>query len=707
MDKQKKENKNSIISKAKKLSTSAASTVANTAKSTASAVGETAVNKVKAIQKSKNEKRQKVINAREQEVLNAMQELSDTTAEHLINLLGDSKVELNKKTIAQIKAAFPIPREQCVLWADAEFGLRPNGIAITNKGVLIKSDVAVFEKKKDDTGKKNKSELYYFQWETFDPKWFTETNDNNKALLVDNKCSSAFINACKKLTDSNENDDSIYYPSVSNAETDELTQAAKVSPTAFAGVVSSEKAVFVEQKASRKNYYAGHGEMAEEALTYLDKLFGKSATVVGRDNAKDGADRLVNGVNIQTKYYKSASGSVEACFAPQNGNYRYINSDGTPMQLEVPRDQYDKALSLFKYKIKEGKVPGATNPDDAERILRKGYLTYKQAVNLTKPGTIESLAYDATTGAVTCTCAFGISFVANMFITWRNTKDIGEAIKAGVYAGFQVFGISFLQHMIASQISRTSLAGTLIKPSQFIVEKIGYKTSAALVNGIRTLSGKAPIYGAAAAKQLAKILRSNVFTSAIAFAVFSVPDTYKLFKRKSSNAQYIKNMSSLFTSIVAGTGGSIGTGMLTAKVAGALGTAVSPGVGTAIGILGGFVCGTAGGAATNFVGNVIHENDSEKNERLFNAIATCAINEYLLDEKEINAFVSELNSVSKKDFKKLFEEIQSSDKQETVIREFLEAKLDKIVAEREHFSMPTDEELDSAFSQLEINLVSE
>lgn len=51
MDKQKKENKNSIIGKAKKLSTSAASTVANTAKSTASAVGETAVNKVKAIQK--------------------------------------------------------------------------------------------------------------------------------------------------------------------------------------------------------------------------------------------------------------------------------------------------------------------------------------------------------------------------------------------------------------------------------------------------------------------------------------------------------------------------------------------------------------------------------------------------------------------------------------------------------------------------------
>ena len=707
MDNQKTENKNNIISKAKKLSTSAASTVVNAAKSTASTVGETAVNKAKTIQKVIDEKKQQEKIERELEVQKALQELSDTTAEHLITLLGDSIVELNKKTIAQIKDTFPIPREQCVIWADAEFGLRPSGIAITNKGIFIKSNIAVFEKKKDDSGKKIKSELFYFLWEIFEPKWFTEINDDNKALLVDNKCYSAFINACKNLTDSYKKDDSFIYSAASDVESYNITQVTKAAPNAFAGVVSSEKAVFVEHKARRENYRAGHGEMAEEALTYLDKLFGNNATVVGRDNAKNGADRLVNGVNIQTKYYKSATGSVEACFAPQNGNYLYINSDGTPMQLEVPRDQYDKAISLFKYKITKGKVPGVSNPDDAEKILRKGYLTYKQAVNLTKPGTIESLAYDATTGVVTCTCAFGISFVANMFISWRNTKDIGKAIKAGVYAGFQVFGISFLQHMLASQISRTSLAGTLIKPSQFIVEKIGYKTSATLVNGIRALSGKAPIYGAAAAKQLAKIFRSNVLTSAIAFAVFSVPETYKLFKRKSSSAQYIKNMSSLFTSIAAGTGGSVGTGIITAKVAGLIGTTVSPGVGTAIGILGGFVCGTAGGAAATFVGNVLHENDSDKMERLFNAIATCVINEYLLDEKEINALVSELNSVSKKDFKKLFESIQSSDKQETVIREFLEEKLDIIVAERERFSMPSDEELDSAFMQFESGLVCE
>ncbi|MEE0873830.1 MAG: hypothetical protein UIH27_10285 [Ruminococcus sp.] len=144
---------------------------------------------------------------------------------------------------------------------------------------------------------------------------------------------------------------------------------------------------------------------------------------------------------------------MEACFLPNKGTYRYMNPDGTPMQLEVPKDQYEKVLSGFKNKIKNGQVPGITDPNEAKNIVRRGRLTYKQAVNLTKPGTIESLAYDAATGIVTCSCAFGVSFVATMFLTWINTKNIGEAIQAGATAGIQVFGISFLQHMVVSQIS--------------------------------------------------------------------------------------------------------------------------------------------------------------------------------------------------------------------------------------------------------------
>src|SRR5699024_6541236 len=121
--------------------------------------------------------------------------------------------------------------------------------------------------------------------------------------------------------------------------------------------------------------------------------------------------------------------------------YRYIK-DGKPMQLEVPKDQYQKVLDGFRRKIEKGKVPGVTDPNEAANIVRKGRLTYQQAVNLTKPGTIESLSYDAFTGAVTCSCALGITFVVTVFLTWRKTGDIKQAIQAGASAGLQVFGIS-------------------------------------------------------------------------------------------------------------------------------------------------------------------------------------------------------------------------------------------------------------------------
>lgn len=46
-------------------------------------------------------------------------------------------------------------------------------------------------------------------------------------------------------------------------------------------------------------------------------------------------------------------------------------------------------------------------------------------------------------------------------------------------------------------------------------------------------------------------------------------------------------------------------------------------------------------------------------------------------------------------------------KQEAVIRVFFDYKLDKILLYREHFDLPSDEELDSAFSQLECSLSCE
>ena len=67
----------------------------------------------------------------------------------------------------------------------------------------------------------------------------------------------------------------------------------------------------------------GHGFAAERANHLKDTLTGKDAKIIGGDNTKNGADRLVDGVNIQTKYCKTGSNCISECF--ENNTFRYLN----------------------------------------------------------------------------------------------------------------------------------------------------------------------------------------------------------------------------------------------------------------------------------------------------------------------------------------------------------------------------------------------
>ena len=690
-----------IIAKAKTVSTNAANKVANTATNVADATRKAVDTVTEKISSSIEEKKQAALKARQDEVDAAMMIIAGTEAESFLAVLGDSPLELSKKQIDQIKRTFPVPKEQCVLWADAEFDLRPSGIVATERGVFIKSNVGIFDNKRKASREAEgggKSILFYYRWEKFDPAWFMEDSADNRALSVESQCSDSFIRAYQRFDIPRESSIDTFLSELSDDHETHDELIAKVAPVVGAAIKSADTAVFAEQKA-HINTPAGHGEMAEDANNMLDILHGAKAKVIGRDNTKDGADRIVDGILVQTKYYNSARGSLEACFSPDTGYYRYMD-DGKPMQLEVPKDQYQQVLKGFKDKILKGKVPGVTDPNEAANIVRKGRLTYQQAVNITKPGTIESLTYDALTGTVVCSCAFGITFVVTMFLTWRNTGDLREAIHAGTSAGIQVFGISFLQHMVVSQVARTGLAKSLLTPSQYIVGKLGEQASATIVNGIRALSGKSAIYGAAASKHLAKILRSNVLTATITFTLFSVPDTYKLASKKITGSQYAKNMTVLAGSIAAGAGGAVAAGVVAAKVAGAIGTAVAPGVGTVVGIAGGFVGGAVGAKAVDAVGDILHEDDIETLSRLFNAIVSCMISEYMLDDSEMDKLVKRLDKISQKEFKQLFVNTQVADEQEQMIWKYLESHFEAVVSEREPFYLPLGEDINAAITEI-------
>lgn len=634
-------------------------------------------------------------------VQEALRAIEATRAQELLGSFQESPLPLTEAIAAKVKSAFPIPREQTVVWVDAEFDLRPSGIAMTEKGVYVKADADAFAV----SGKeKRQSRLFYFEWEYFEPGSFASDGESNLALTVDEACRGQFISRCQALgsleDDRTAGIDSEFATELATELATEDDTAVKAAAVAAAATINSNGEVFVEQRAAVNNP-AGHGELAEEANSIIDRLQGHQAEILGRDNAKNGPDRSVDGVLIQTKYYKTARGSLEACFDPSSHQYRYLAEDRTPMQLEVPKDQYEQVLRGFEKKISQGKVPGVSDPRDAEKIVRKGKLTYDQAVNLAKPGTADSLKYDAATGAVTCSCAFGLSFLATTFMAYRETRDINGAVQAGIAAGVQVFGLSFAQHMVVSQLSRTGLSNALMAPSQAVVGKLGFKASATIVNGLRALTGKTAISGAAASNQLAKMLRGNAVSAAVTLAVFSVPETYKLFQGKASGAQYAQNMACLATSVAGGIAGATAAGIAAAKVGAVAGTAVSPGVGTIVGLAGGMVGGTVGTVAAGVVGGILFEGDSASFGRYFNATVSCMAVEYLLDGREMDELLAVLDGVKPEEFKALMEETLPSQFQEAKVRAFLVPMFDEIVSRRERFALPTSRQISEALVKFE------
>lgn len=599
-----------------------------------------------------------------------------------------SNVVLTEKSKKKIYELFPIPREQKILWADNIEKNKVYGMVITDVGIFIKASPKAVKQANEGVDKKDKvSSIYhYFKWEFFNPEDFElkKVEDdrydiyfNGKRLYNIHKSSNFF-----------------------KCYTDAYQKIVKEATTSAENIFADLEAVVPENFAGINSKH-GHGEMAEEALTLLDKIQGKHAEVVGRTNEKNGADRIVDGVEIQTKYYKTGKGCIDACFDKTTGQFRYLNAKGEPMMIEVPKDKYAEAVNEFRRKILEGRVSGVSNPDDATKYIKKGQLTYKQALNLCKPGTIESLTYDVATGAINCSFAFGISFLTTYILAYSKTGNKKEAFNAAFAAGIQVFGLSFFAHVLTQQVARTALTKQLIPLSTYIVKTMGYKSAQTIVNAIRSMAGKSAISGAAAMKQLAKILRSNVVTSVITLVVFSVPDTYSFFSKKLSTAQYTKNMLSLVGTMAMAGAGTVATSVAAAKIGAATGTAIAPGVGTAVGIVGGAAAGMAGGAVIKAVGDHIREDDTVILSRLYNGVVINLIYEYMLSESEINVLIEKFNNIKAKEFKTLFTNVQAADRQELVIDNFIRHYFEEIIRSRPKLSEPKPDECIEFFKQFE------
>ncbi len=319
----------------------------------------------------------------------------------------------------------------------------------------------------------------------------------------------------------------------------------------------------------------GHGFAAEDANNLNDRLRGKKAEVVGISNELNGADRVVDGVRVQSKYFQSASETIAAAFDSGSGNYRYEGQ-----VLEVPKDQYKACLELMRKRIAQGKVPGFENPADAENIVQQGTVTYKQARNIARAGNVDSLVFDAKTQAVTSTYVFAISFAVTFAQNRWQGESAKNAMRAALESSILAGSTTLVTGIISAQLLRTKAAAIGVVSVRSGVKAIsGTTIGRQAIHRIAAGSLGKAVYGAAAINHVSKLLRSNVVTATIATAVTSGPDFYRaVFGRSISWRQFTKNISVNIAGVATGAVGWLGG----AAAGAAIGSAV-PIVGTAAG----------------------------------------------------------------------------------------------------------------------------
>lgn len=260
-----------------------------------------------------------------------------------------------------------------------------------------------------------------------------------------------------------------------------------------------QELLYKQSNYSTKALKTRHGQAAETLNTEIDRLLGYESQVVGRDNAKNGPDRIRNGVKIQTKYCKTARETLRAAL-DENGNYRYGD-----MLLEVPKDQYEDVLKM----IEERKL---------EITPLKGHLTQRQSVSVSRAGTITSICYDFIDGSVACGIpAFEISGAITCAFRLLSGDSVDNALEQSIRQGF------------SSAMSATSVA-TLSAQMKKIPQYNALKKS--------KIATKSPV----------KIETSDVAS----IIVFSAKDFYDFFNGYLSNRQLAINVASTSAGVIAG-----------------------------------------------------------------------------------------------------------------------------------------------------------
>lgn len=429
----------------------------------------------------------------------------------------------------------------------------------------------------------------------------------------------------------------------------------------------------------------GHGFAAERAEHVRDLYHGEEVKILGDDNAKNGADRLVNGVEIQSKYCRNGAACIQECF--ENGQYRYYSSNGEPMKIEVPADMYEDAVKAMRRRISNNEIDGVINPDEAVNLVKKGHYTYAQVKQIAQAGTIESLTFDAANGMIVAKDALGITALITFATSIWNGEDTEGALENAALSGLKVGGVSFLTTVLTSQIARTSVVATVRGGTDILVSKMGTKATEYLA---KALKGGTDIYGAEAMNNVSKLLAGNIIASTVSLVILSAGDIVDLFRNRISGAQFVKNVTTTGATIAGGgagwglgnTGGAAIGGWVGGTIAGPAGAVKGAEVGAKIGgFTGSVIGGATAGTVTHSALDGMIEDDTVFMMRIVEQEFATICEQYLLTENEVYLCLEMLKKrLDKKELKNIF----SSSNRELYVQSIIMKCVDPVLKKREY-----------------------
>lgn len=405
--------------------------------------------------------------------------------------------------------------------------------------------------------------------------------------------------------------------------------------TAF-GMAGNAATLFGMKKFNARQ---AHGYAAERANHLLDLLQGKKSIILGNDNAYGGPDRYVDGVYLQSKYCATGAECIRKAF-DENG-YKYV-VEGKPMPIEVPADAeiYQSAVKAMKHKIANGEVPGVSDPTEAENLVRRGNVTYQQAMNIAKAGTIDSIMYDAANGVIVATSAFGISAMVTFAAAIWNGENWKDAIRMSVESGLRVAGTTFVSSIISAQLVRVvnhSAVGTVIeKGADAVFNHLSPKVAEFYLRAHQC--GVVNIYNEPM-NRASELFKNNLITGTVTVALMSIPSAIDLFRGRISGKQMFKN--------VAGTVASVEGAAIGQKIGKLIGARLIP-----IPKVGAFLGGLAGAAicsyfaqnATKYVLDAFIEDDAKEMLLIIEDVFVRMVNDHMLTEAEAGGVMEELQS---------------------------------------------------------------